>query len=220
MNHYKLIIFDMDGTLVDTSAGILQCHKYALVQMGRPEPTDKELEGIIGGPLLNTYLSRFGFSQDNAVEAVKIYRKHYAEYGIKNVQLYPGMKEALQELKRAGFKLAVATLKAEVFAKRILEQLEIEQLFDVIHGVDKNDALSKADLIELCMSDLNVEKNESVIIGDSVHDERGALEAGIDFVAVSYGFGYTEKEAEQCRAVFSVSSPVELEEKITRSLNK
>lgn len=210
MTKYKLVIFDMDGTLADTSAGILQCHKYANVQMGRPEPTDKELEGIIGGPLLKTYLTRFAFSEADAAEAVRIYRDHYATHGITNISEYEGMKETLIALKSNGYKLAVATLKAERFAKVILEKLAVSEYFDVVHGVDENDKRTKSDLVNLCIKETGVSKQESVLVGDSENDEFGAKESGIDFVAVSYGFGYTRDDVKPVDAVALIHSPKEL----------
>ena len=63
-------IFDMDGTLADTSLGIINCHKFANVQMGRPEPTNEELDGIIGGPLLKTYINRFSFSENLSMSSI------------------------------------------------------------------------------------------------------------------------------------------------------
>lgn len=215
MEKYKLIIFDMDGTLVDTSEGILACHKYANVKMGRPEPTDQELSGIIGGPLLKTYKSRFLFSDEEAVEAVRIYREHYAVYGIKGVKLYEGMKNTLSKLKKSGYKLAVATLKAERFAKTILSDLGINLYFDVVRGVDENDRLSKTDLIELCIKESGVKKIESVLVGDSINDEEGAEIAGIDFIAATYGFGFSENDICSCKCKFYISSPYQLVDKMT-----
>lgn len=216
MKKYKLIIFDMDGTLADTSVGIIQCHKYTNVKMGRPEPTDKELENIIGGPLLKTYKTRFGFGDNEAVEAVRIYREHYAEYGVKNVLPYSGMNETLSELKKNGYMLAVATLKAERFAKQILEILNISKYFDIVHGVDENDKLSKADLIRLCINETGINYSESVLVGDSINDEQGAKNAGVDFIAVTYGFGFKENVDVPDDAVFSVSSPKELSDKLCK----
>jgi phosphoglycolate phosphatase len=151
-NNVKLVIFDMDGTLADTSLGILNCHKYANVSMGRIEPTDEDLAGIIGGPLLKTYIERFKFSEDDAKKAVENYRARYAEKGVFEAELYEGMAETLKELKQKGYKLAVATLKAEVFAKQMLQNMGVADLFDVIHGVDMKDSITKSGLINLCLN--------------------------------------------------------------------
>ena len=194
---YKLVIFDMDGTLVDTSKGILNSHRYAHKMMGLSEPSDAELEGVIGGPLLQTYQMRFGFSAADAKKTVKIYRQYYAEYGIYESKLYDGMEELLISLREHEIKLGVATLKAERFAKIMLENMGIANLFDVIYGVDENDKQTTADLIQLCMTTLGMLKQETVMIGDSIHDLNGARECGIDFIGVTYGFGFSDEKKEQ-----------------------
>ena len=191
---YKLAVFDMDGTLADTSEGILNCHRYAHKMMDRPEPTDEELDGVIGGPLLDSYRTRFGFSEEDAKQAVKIYRERYAEQGIYEAKLYDGMQETLQQLKANGMKLAVATLKAERFAKIMLVNMGVAELFDVIYGVDDNDKRTKAELIQMCMDTLQIDKSETVMIGDSSHDLNGAKECNVDFIGVTYGFGFKNDE--------------------------
>ena len=212
---YKLIIFDFDGTLADTSEGILNCHKHALVAMGRPEPADEELAGIIGGQLLKTYIERFGFSEEDAVKAVKIYRDRYAEKGIYEFKFYDGIKEVLTNLKERGYKTAIATLKAERFAKIMVEEKGFADLFDVVHGVDEQDILTKSDLIDMCINETNTEKVDSIMVGDSKNDAVGAQKSGIDFLALTYGFGLkTIEELNEANAKFIVASPLEILEKI------
>ena len=190
MKKYRLIIFDLDGTLADTSQGILECHKFTNTAMGRPEPTDKELEGIIGGPLLETYRTRFGFPDEEARRAVEIYRRRYAEKGIYGAKAYNGMRDTLTELKNRGLRLAVATLKADTLAKQLLRDLDMADSFDVIHGVDPSDTVTKSDLIEFCINDTGIRKDEAVLVGDSIHDYKGAEKSGVDFIAALYGFDF------------------------------
>lgn len=194
MKRYKLVIFDLDGTLADTSPGILECHRHTNAAMGRPIVDEAILEGVIGGPLLKTYVERFGYSEDVAKRAVQIYREHYAQVGYCESGLYPGMVDCLAALKKQGYLLAVATFKAEDLAKRLLNLLGVEHYFDVIHGMDAQDTLSKKDLLDLCMNELGVSQAETILVGDSQHDANGAAQAGIDFLGVSYGFGFTKTE--------------------------
>lgn len=192
MQNYELIIFDLDGTLADTSEGIYNAHKYANVQMGRGEPSEAELCGIIGAPLLDSYIGRFGYERNEAQRAVRIYREWYGKYGVNQVKLYENIYKMLRILRHKKYRLAVATLKAENLAKNVLEYLGIAQFFELIRGVDENDTLSKCDLINLCIGELKGRKETSVLVGDSMHDLSGAKEAGIDFIAVRYGFGSFE----------------------------
>lgn len=211
MSKYELIIFDLDGTLADTSAGIYDCHRYTNRAMGKSVPSDEELSGIIGGPLLKTYIERFGYSDKDAVRAVKIYREHYAAAGIKGASLYPNIAETLQTLKTRGYKLAVATLKSDILAKSILTDLGVVSEFDVIHGMDGEDKLTKCDLLLKCVNDLGSDKTKSVLIGDSIHDALGAEEAQVDFVACTYGFGFKiDGDLSEVDTISVVNSPIEL----------
>ncbi len=191
----KLVIFDMDGTLADTSPGIINCHKHAHLFMGREEPTEQELRDVIGGPLLKTYETRFAFSPEDARKAVDAYRARYAELGIHEAELYDGIADLLRALKQRGILLGVATLKAERFAKVMLAEMGVAELFDIIYGVDEKDSRTKAQLIDLCVEHTGVAKADAVLVGDSLHDKNGAQESGVDFIGVTYGFGLSRDDA-------------------------
>ncbi len=211
MKSYKLIIFDLDGTLADTSQGIINCHKHANSIMGKPIYDENLLSSVIGGPLLDTYRTKFEYSEEDAKKAVDIYRERYASEGFREATLYPNMKDALIELKKRGYKLAVATLKAERFAIPLLNKLEIGELFDLIHGVDDNDTHTKSSLINLCMQELNCTPKESVLVGDSSHDAIGATKSKIDFVCALYGFGFKDvKDSNDIEYIASISNPIDL----------
>lgn len=188
----KLIVFDMDGTLADTSPGILNSHRHAHKMMGRPVPDDKALEGVIGGPLLKQFTDRFGYSEPDAREAVTIYRNYYAEKGLLEAELYPGMAEALRQLHNSGCKLGVATLKAERFVKVMLEHMGVADCFDAIYGMDEADTRTKTMLIDMCMEATGCSREETVMVGDSIHDLNGARLSGVDFLGVTYGFGFKD----------------------------
>lgn len=187
---YKLVIFDFDGTIADTSEGIIDSHRFALTRMGREVLSDEKLYSLIGGNLLNIYINHFGFSESDAREAIKIYRQRYATVGIHKARLYPRFKELLVALKRKGLKVGIATLKAEDFARQMVEELGIAEFFDYICGMDLHDSLSKANLVKKCVSESRCTLSDTVLIGDTNGDMKGAQEAGTMFVGVSYGFGF------------------------------
>lgn len=211
MKKFKLIIFDLDGTLADTSLGIINCHKHANEMMGRPIYDEGVLASVIGGPLLDTYRTKFGYSDDDAKKAVSIYRERYSTEGFKEAVLYPLMKETLSQLKERGYMLAVATLKAERFAIPMLQKLGVDMLFDVIHGVDDNDTHTKTSLVNLCIDELGASKAEAVLVGDSLHDASGAKQSEIDFIGATYGFGFKSKD-DICalNAYASIDKPCDL----------
>lgn len=215
---YRLIVFDLDGTLADTSGGIIECHRFTMHKMCGKYLSDDELDGVIGAPLLSTYMIRFGLPEDRAREAVQIYREHYALSGINNAVVYPEIPLLLSALRGQGKKLAVATLKAEKFAKTILANLKIGGFFDVIYGVDDTDSRTKSQLIELCMEYCGVLPRETLLVGDSEHDKNGAETTGIDFAAVTYGFGYTPNNTSRLDAVCVVNSPLQLSEFINNTM--
>lgn len=192
---YKLVIFDFDGTIADTSPGILDAHRFALQAMSRQVPCESELRKVIGGNLLKTYISTFGFEEATARKAVQIYRARYAQAGIHMAHLYPGFTELLKGLKGLDCKIGVATLKAESFAKTMLFELGIDGYFDSVCGMDAQDGLSKSELVLKCCSLCGVDQTDAVLIGDSNNDWIGSQEARVDFIGVTYGFGFVREKS-------------------------
>ena len=188
---YQLVVFDLDGTLADTSPGIVNSHRYAHKMMGRPEPPLGELRSVIGGPLLQIYRDRFGFSEVDARRALTFYRSYYAEKGIYEATLYPGILETLQQLRSLGVQLSVATLKAERFVGMLLHYLGILDFFSVVHGMDDNDTRTKMQMIQMCLEYTHVPPQRAVLVGDSIHDLSGARACGVSFLGVTYGFDFT-----------------------------
>lgn len=203
----KLVIFDFDGTIADTSSGILDSHQYALKAMGRTVPSEAELRKVIGGNLLKIYIEKFGFEEEQAREAVRIYRERYAEVGIHKATLYPGFKEMLEELKKRDYKIGIATLKAENFAKLMVQEMGIAEYFDEICGMDPNDGLDKAGLVLKCCELCNCRKEEAVLVGDSNNDWIGSQQAGVNFIGVTYGFGFKSNENYE---FITIDKPIEL----------
>ena len=190
----KLIVFDLDGTVADTSEGILNSHCHALSTMGRPVPSDRILFNTIGSPLLETYRTTFDFSDEDAVKAVQIYRDWYAEHGIHQAKLYPGMDALLRRINERGLSAGVATLKAEPFAMTMMDELGVGPLFRFIYGMNGEDTLTKAELIGKCMAAAGASPEETCMVGDSIHDYNGAKQCSVPFIGVSYGFGFRSGE--------------------------
>ena len=190
LQNMKLVIFDFDGTIADTSPGILDSHRFALSAMGRDVLPDDELRKFIGGNLLTTYINSLDFSENDARKAVRIYRERYAHEGVHMAILYPGFKDAIQQLKHNGYMIGIATLKAESFAKQMVHELGIAEYIDVVCGMNAQDNLTKADLVKQCCCLCNGALEETVLVGDSNNDWIGATQAGVKFIGVTYGFGF------------------------------
>lgn len=181
------VVFDLDGTLVDTSPGIFESIKYAAKKLNYPKLSREQLLSFIGPSLKASFTRCYGCNDSDADRLTNIYRAHYREGSLLNARPYDGIIEMCEELVNAGIQLKVATSKPQEFAEQILRHFGFERYFSVICGADMQGKLSKADLIRLCVKEFDL--SECVMVGDTEHDAKGAAEAGISFIGVSYGFG-------------------------------
>jgi phosphoglycolate phosphatase len=201
---YSTVIFDLDGTLLDTSEGIMSCTRYTAEKLGIEQLTIEQQKSFIGPPIIDSFMRECGLSINKAKEAVEIYRQYYKEKGLFKAKNYNGIKELLLSIRRENCKTAVATLKRDDFAKEILAHFGLYDYFNVIKGIDEEDIHSKTDILLMCLKELEQEDLSKVLlIGDSVYDAIGAEQIGIDFICVTYGYGYkNKKEANESRNVF------------------
>lgn len=189
---YKAILFDLDGTLTESGDGITRSVQYALEKIGKPEPDVEKLECFIGPPLKQQFMNYAGIDEETAVQAVEFYRERYAITGIYENRLYQGVEEMLGELKRKGYRLAVASSKPEFYVMQILDYFRIYEYFDVIVGSEMGGARSKkAEVVEEALRKLDLQdhRDQVIMVGDKEHDVLGAREAGLSCIAVEYGYG-------------------------------
>ncbi|MCQ2291987.1 MAG: HAD hydrolase-like protein [Bacteroidales bacterium] len=188
------IIFDLDGTLLDTTEGIVESVRYTIGQMKLPELSDAQLLSFIGPPVQISFVNHYGLSEEEAQRISTIFRTYYKEKALLKAKPYEGIFELLKQLKDAGKRLAVATYKREDYALMILKHFGFDRYFDVMRGADDKNQLKKVDIVNLCISEMNGLKDNAVLVGDTLHDAIGAQEAGVDFLGVTYGFGFTSRE--------------------------
>lgn len=209
---YKAILFDLDGTLTESGEGITKCVQYALEKLGKPEEDLKKLEVFIGPPLKEQFMQYAGLDKETAVKAVEYYRERYSNVGIFENKPYPGVENMLQELKRKKYILAVASSKPEYYVKQILDHFHLTEYFDEIVGSEMNGArANKTEVIEEALERIGMKKHREqvVMVGDKEHDVLGAREAGLDCVAVSYGYG-TQEELKEAAPLQIVASADEV----------
>ena len=188
---YTLAIFDLDGTLLDTSKGIFSTANKAVVALGQEAVTDEaQLAKFIGPPIARCFIDVYDLDRSLIDEAIEIYRAEYEARGRFLARVYDGIDETLGDLRRRGYRLAVGTLKYEPLARRMLEHFGLAHHFTSIRGSDDSLSLSKADIVNAVLSDVGAQREEAVLIGDTVHDEEGAKASGVAFIAVDYGFGF------------------------------
>lgn len=187
----RAVLFDLDGTLLDTSEGIVDSASFAVSQLGYDPLPMEALLKFVGPPIQNSLMSYLGLTEEEAQKGANIFRDYYKTKALFKARLYPGIMDLLKQLKAQGKKIGVATYKREDYAMDLLRHFGIAELCDVIHGADNNNSLTKADIVEMCIKEIGVPKSNIVLVGDTDHDAKGAQNAGIGFIAVTWGFGYT-----------------------------
>jgi phosphoglycolate phosphatase len=205
------ILLDLDGTLIDSYPGILASCRAALHALGHEPDESLDIRHMIGPPIEGTMqvlLQSFG--DDRVDEAVAAYRQHYGESGYLGSVPYPGIGEALADMKRRGLCLYLATSKRAVFANRILDHLKFAGYFDGIYGSVPGGALDhKPELLAHILSDRRLSPSRCVMVGDRRYDISGAHAVGMRGLGVLWGFG-SRDELEAAGADALVEAPADL----------
>jgi len=207
------VLLDLDGTLIDSHPGILASCLAALRALGHePDETlDTRIRRSIGPPLedlMHILLQSYG--DDRVDEAVAAYRQHYGESGFLGSVPYPGIGECLEEMKRAGLPIYLATSKRAIFANRILDHLKFASYFDGIHGsVPSGELDHKPELLAHILSQHGLSPSHSLMVGDRRYDISGAHAVGMRGLGVLWGYG-SRDELETAGADQLVDSPADL----------
>ncbi len=188
---YSYILFDLDGTLTDPGKGITNSVAYALNKFGIDVADKRELYKFIGPPLVDSFLKYYGFSEEDAERAVEYYREYFKPKGIYENEIYSGVPELLESLKRDGKKVILATSKPEIFAKEILKYFSIDKYFDFVAGATLDSSRNKkGDVIAYAIESCGItEKEKCLMVGDRNQDILGAKANGIDSLGVLFGYG-------------------------------
>lgn len=205
----KFILFDLDGTLTDSKEGIVNCVSYALKHFNIEHSLD-ELEIFVGPPLKEQFMSFANLSEKDAEEAVRVYRERFAPIGIFENKVYDGVIDMLSRLKDDGKTLAIATSKPYIFAQRIADKYGITPFITLIEGSELDGRnTDKADVIKNAMKALGATSENTVMVGDRMHDCIGAKKNNIEFIGVSYGYA-GENELEESGASVIADTPQRL----------
>ena len=208
----KYLLFDLDGTLTDPKIGITTCVQYALHSFGIEEPDLDKLEPFIGPPLRDSFMEFYGFTAEQAEEAVAKYRERFQDTGLFENEVYDGIPEMLKTLQSKGYFLAVASSKPQVYVERILEHFDLASYFEFVGGADLEETrVGKGDVIQYVLDTcgLSDKKEKILMIGDREHDVLGARKQGLECVGVLFGYG-DRKEMEDCHAAYIAESINEL----------
>ena len=211
MPNYSAVIFDNDGTILDSAPGILKSANTAFEALGYPVLTMEEFGFFLGPPLQNSFTEYLGMSLEQAEQAIAIYRKAYTGGNCFVLDIYPGMEQLLKKLRAAGVKTAVASSKPTVYLEKVLSGIGLRPLFDAVCGVELNRLHDgKADIIAEAARQCGVPAEECLMVGDRRFDAEGARALGIPCAGALYGYGSRE-ELEQAGADFLVENCADLE---------
>lgn len=190
----KYLFFDLDGTLTDPKEGITKSVAYALESFGQHVENTDDLLMFIGPPLKWSFMEYAGLSDGQADMAVEKYRERFKDIGIFENGVYEGIERMLDKLKKAGFKLVLATSKPIIFADRILKHYGIEKYFEAAFGSELDGTRTdKAEVIEYAMNQTGAEPENTIMVGDRSHDIIGANKNNIRAIGVLFGYGNREE---------------------------
>lgn len=208
---YKYFLFDLDGTISESAMGIRESLEKAILSLNKPLPDLDDYTLYIGPPLIDTFRNICHFSEEEAKIGVEYYREYYNTQGKYRNKLYKGIDEVLIRLKENGAKIAVCSSKYEQFAEEIIDLLGVSKYFDAVCGSTLDGSRKdKKDLIPYAVNslggDMEENRSEIVMIGDTHFDAKGAKACGVDFVGVEYGYGTRQSMTNEGAVTFATDT--------------
>ena len=179
----QTIVFDLDGTLVDSLPDIIASFQYGFTSLGLPAPTDAEVRPFIGHPLEAMYAH---FAPAHATTLCTVYREHYARNFTHRSRPYPGVVELLRTLRARGYTLAIATTKRTDMARRFVEALGMMPAVDYVQGTDGFPHKPAPDVIHRALGALGHAQG-LWMVGDTTHDIQAGRAAGLRTYGVTWG---------------------------------
>lgn len=193
-NKYKVIVFDLDGTITASDLGITNSIKYSLNYFNI-DKNNEDLTRHIGPSLVSTFREYLGDDKATIDLAIEKYREYYVAKGMFENVVYEGVEETLKAIKDSGRQIILASSKPMVFCERILEHFELAKYFDFIGGSNLDETRTdKVEVIKYSLENIGKQIDEDVLmVGDRKHDIIGAKALGIDSVGVLFGYGDREE---------------------------
>ncbi|MGZ8189809.1 MAG: HAD family hydrolase [Methylococcaceae bacterium] len=209
-NKFDLIIFDWDGTLIDSIDWIAKCLQKAGEHCDCAIPDYKSTKDVIGLSIKKAMQALFPEAdQQTQEQLIACYSHEYFSRQISRDDLFPGVFEMLEQLKQAGFQLAVATGKTRAGLQEALQATGTAELFCVTRCSDETASKPDPRMLHEIMQHANTPKDRTLMIGDSIHDLQMALNAQISSIAVSCG-AHSEEFLQQYSPLLCLQQPTEL----------
>jgi len=209
---YKTILFDLDGTLIESGPGIFAAVNAMLVDFGKEKKPDRELFPLIGPPIRTGFREILGLPPEQADQQIKLYSDHYRNEFHKLIHPFAGIIGMMETLKAAGARLGVVTSKAEPIAREHIKDMGLDHCVEYLCGATMDGRGDKPDLLRKAIADLSLEGEElrsAVMVGDRLFDLNGANAVGLDSIGVLYGYG-ARAELEACKPRYLVNTVEEL----------
>jgi len=210
---YKAVLFDVDGTVLDTSEGIVKSVKETIEHFDLERLPESEILHFIGPPIEWSFEGKCGVTGDRLKEVVAYFRDRYSNYNLLLATPYDGIFELMDYLRSNGIAMGIATYKKQDYAEKLLLHFGFDNYTDIIYGSDYEGKLRKSDIIRLCIDRLGGDPQDVLMVGDSSHDAKGAALAGTPFAGVAFGFGFGKfggEDINDFEHVFYANSALEL----------
>ncbi len=206
---YDCVLFDLDGTLIQSDPGITRSARIAVEEMGYTGFDSEVFRKFIGPPLYASFREHFGMDEAQTEEAIRRYRARYSERGLLEGSLYLGIPSLLRRLRDGGARIFLATAKPAVYLDRILNHFGIAHFFEGVVGPEL--LIRDEDKSDIIRAALPKDAKRAVMIGDRRFDIEGGRNCGLDTIGVLYGYG-SRAELEQAGATRIVDTVEELSE--------
>ncbi len=185
----KNIIFDLDGTLLNSQEGIFTSINNTFEYFGYNKINKSNISKFIGPPVNKSFYDYLGVKGEQLTKMVNYFRSDYKNNNLFNAELYEGTLEVLKFLKQQNFKLGIATYKRYDYAKIVCEKFGLMEFMDIIEGSDYESSKDKNAILLESMVKMNANSSDTIYIGDAVSDYEAAVHNDVKFISVEYGFG-------------------------------
>ena len=212
MNRYPTVIFDLDGTLIDSAPGVTESFGKAVMTVFPDAKFDPQAV-VIGPPLAKMFGTAYPHASGEQVLAlVNTFRADYTETGWKRTRVFTGVKDALSELQLHGAEMFVVTNKPLDISQKILQFFELASFFTDVRSLDSvaPSYANKTEMVRALLRERNLKPEQCVLIGDTAGDADAAKATGIPFVWVSFGYGKRDDILDVVKSVDSFRELTEL----------
>jgi phosphoglycolate phosphatase len=212
--NWTSVLFDLDGTILDSAPGIVQSLADTFAHLGLPVPSQDELMHYVGPPLLDSFRNRAGLDEDAAHNALQVYRTDFRKDGAFDSAVFPGIVGLLESLTGENIPLAIATSKPEAQAIRILDHFDLSRFFTVVAGATEDETrATKTAIVGHALGELaeaGHDTSMSVMVGDRIYDVEGAAAFDVPSIIVEWGYGSPAEAKGAMATVYSTDRLREL----------